>query len=152
MEIEITNILILLIIIAFVILVFAAETNRDTTANQNYIEPSGTPVLTLNLSSDKKVYHSSEKMELKTMIETDSKIENLTVRVYGIKDIRGNYRVKGEKVVSAEPPFTSENFEFTMPSCYGCAGVSPGEYEIVMEVLQNGELIRNQSVTVKLEK
>lgn len=147
------NILVVLLVVVFVSLMFAAETQKER-LDENYIKPMDieTPELVLNLSSDKMVYRSSEEMELKTTIETGTRVENLTIRVYGIKDSRGNYRVNGERVVDIEPPGTSETFTFQMPSCYGCAGVSPGEYEIIFETVQNGEIIDSRSQNVRLEK
>lgn len=147
------KIIIVLLVIGFIFFMSAAETQKEREfIEEDYIKPIEAPQLTLNLSSDKKVYHSSEEMELRTTIQTATKVENLTIRVYGIKDSRGNYRVNGEKVVNIDPPGTNETFAFRMPSCYGCAGVSPGEYGIIFEVLQGGEVIGNFSKTVKLEK
>ena len=147
------NILTVLIVIVFMSLMFAAETQKEREFfEETYIKPMAIPQLILNLFSDKEVYHSSEEMELKTTVETETKVENLTIKVYGIKDRSGNYRVSGEKVVNVEPPGTSETFAFRMPSCYGCAGVSPGEYEIIFEAIKDGEIIGNFSKIVKLEK
>jgi hypothetical protein len=145
---------VVILIAACLAFLFLANTQREGFIGENHMKSSEseTVQLTLNLSSDKEVYHSSEEMELGTAIETGTGIENLTIRVYGIKDSRGNYRVNGERVVNVDPPGAAETFAFRMPSCYGCAGVSPGEYEIVFEVLQNGEVIENCSKTVKLEK
>ncbi len=138
----------LLIIFALILVTFLVYGNL-----QEPIEPpeNRTPSLTLNLSSDKEVYHSSEEMELETTIETPTKIENLTVKVYGIKDRAGRFRVNGERIVNVDPPGTNEIFKFRMPSCYGCAGVSPGEYEIRFEVLKDGEIIGNFSKMITLE-
>jgi hypothetical protein len=146
------NILIIFIALVFMSLMFVAETHREREfLVENYTKPPGIPKLTLNFSSDKEVYRSSEEMELTATIQTETKAENLTVKIYGIKDSTGRFRVKGEKVIGVDPPGKAETFEFRMPSCYGCAGVSPGDYEIVLEVLQNGEIIGNHSLTVKLE-
>jgi hypothetical protein len=154
-----------LIVFLFICLIFLAYENTQKTdfVEENYIKPleigipqktseRENPQLTLKLSSDREIYHSSEEMELRTNIETETKIENLTVKVYGIRDRRGNFRVSGERILNIEPPGTSETFEFRMPSCYGCAGVSPGDYEIIFEAIHNGEILGNFSKTVKLEK
>lgn len=149
------NLLIVLIVLGFMSLMFASETQKEREfAEENSIKPFERETLQvpLNLLSDKEVYHSSEEMELITTIETETKLENLTIRVYGIKDRRGNYRVNGERIVDIDPPGTSETFAFRMPSCYGCAGISPGEYEIIFETVKDGEIIGNRSLTVKLEK
>ncbi len=146
------NILVVLLVIVFVSLMFAAETQKEKEFLEgNYIRPPEIPKLTLNLSGNKEVYHSSEEMELTTTIESATGIENLTIKVYGIKDRIGNYRVSREKIMNVEPPGTSETFKFRMPSCYGCAGISPGEYGITLETIKDGEIIGNHSLTVKLE-
>jgi hypothetical protein len=145
---------VVILLFAALLIIYSINTQPEDISEENYIRPllGETPLLTLNLSSDKEVYRSSDKMELQANIETDFKIENLTVKVYGVKDRSGNYRVNGERVITAEAQRTTETFAFTMPSCYGCAGVSPGDYEIVMEIIKNGEIIGNFSHTVRLEK
>lgn len=147
MNFRILKILILIILIIFVLSIFAVETNRYVPSDENSVR-----LLKLNISNDKTVYHSSEEMQLTSTIETDIKIENLTIMVYGIKDSRGNYRVNEERTLNLDPPGKIETFTFRMPSCYGCAGISPGDYEIMMELLHNEELITNSSITVRLEK
>jgi len=106
----------------------------------------------INFSADKNVYRSSEEMELKAASATNAQIENLTVKVYGIKDSGGRYRVNGERLVNVDPPGKTETFTFRMPSCYGCAGVSAGEYAVVMEIEKNGTMISNTSVIINLQK
>jgi len=146
------NILAVSIVIGLMFLLFASDTQKEIEfTNENQTSHSGIPQITLNLSSDKEVYHSSEEMELRTAIETPSKVENLTIKVYGIKDRSGRFRVNGERIVNIDPPGINETFAFHMPSCYGCAGVSPGDYEIIFEVIRNDEIIGNHSLTVKLE-
>jgi len=143
-----------LIVVLLSVIYLANMSSERGFTEENYIRPiSGEPSEPiLNLSSDKEVYHSSEKMELNATIETNTVMENVTVKVYGIKDRRGNYRINGEKEITVDPPRTSETFVFQMPSCYGCAGISPGEYEIMMEVLQEGQMIDNSSLRIELEK
>ncbi|NIO22632.1 MAG: hypothetical protein GTN38_01210 [Candidatus Aenigmarchaeota archaeon] len=145
---------VLLIIFILVFTAFLAYKNLPETGfpGENSIKPPESEThLTLNLSSNKEVYHSSEEVELKTTIETPAKLENLTIKVYGIKDRSGRFRIDGERMVDVEPPGTSETFAFRMPSCYGCAGVSPGEYEIMFEIIKDGNTIGNFSKTIRLE-
>lgn len=145
----------LLIIFALLFAVFLAYgdlTKTDFAEEDRSFQESEIPELTLNLSSDREIYHSSEEMQLEATIKAETNAENLTVKVYGIKDSAGRFRVKGERVVNVDPPGTTETFVFRMPSCYGCAGVSPGDYDITFEVLKDGEMIGNFSKLVKLER
>jgi len=139
--------ILVILMLGFLAVIFLA------TAPGNHIEPSESETcIRLNLSSNSEVYHSSEEMELTATIETSSKAENLTIKVYGIKDSRGSYRIISERTINVEPPGSNETFAFLMPSCYGCVGVSPGEYSIVLEILRGGEVLDNCSRKIKLEK
>ncbi len=112
--------------------------------------PSVNDAIRMSLGSDREVYHSSETMELIAFVSFIDE-GNYTVRVYGIKDRSGSYRVSSEKTVESVSGVINESFSFSMPSCYGCSGVSAGDYEIVMEVLKGGEIVGNCSKTVRLE-
>jgi len=106
----------------------------------------------MNLASDKEIYRSSEEMRLNAIAGPSESNENVTLKIYGIRDGRGNLRVSEERNATMGLDGLNEIFVFRMPSCYGCAGVSPGEYDIVMEIWKNGELVGNCSKTVTLEK
>ena len=140
-----------LAIIAVLLIVFLFSNANEKTA-EGFIKRPHYAELNLNLSTDKKVYHSSEEMELTAVVETPGRLENVTIRVYGIKDRRGNFRIDAKREVNIEPPGTKETFTFRMPSCYGCAGVSPGDYSVHLEILREGEIIGNFTRVVTLEK
>lgn len=147
------HITIILIVMA-VALLLTAKMEMDLFVNEDHTKLTTyeIPRLNLTLSADRELYHSSEEMNVNATIKTSTEAENLTIRIYGVKDGRGNFRVMEERNITVEPHGVNEVFSFRMPSCYGCAGVSPGEYEIMMEVLRNGTIIGNCSKTVKLEK
>jgi hypothetical protein len=98
-----------------------------------------------SITTDRGIYHSGEGMSLNVSVEGAT--ENLSVRVYGIRDGRGNYRINDEKTVTTNG---SVEFLFSMPPCYGCAGVSPGNYTIICEILSNGTVVANSTKTVEL--
>ncbi len=100
----------------------------------------------MSMSADKEVYRSAEEMEINVSV-TLPEDDVVTLKLYGIPDSRGNYRVNEERNVSVGMLGTNETFVFRMPSCYGCAGVAPGDYDIVMEALEerrvNRKLLEN---------
>ena len=107
---------------------------------------SGINITVNSMVTDKELYHSGEQMSLNVSFSTD-KIENLTVRISGVPDRNGNHRISGEKIVSG----SGAEFLFSMPSCYGCAGVSPGNYPILCELVsQNGTVLANYTKTIEL--
>lgn len=74
------------------------------------------------------------------------------MKIQGIRDSRGNFRVYQEKSINVKSPGSKFASEFQMPSCYGCAGVSPGEYEIALYLVSGNETLGNYTKTVNLEK
>jgi hypothetical protein len=100
------------------------------------------------VEADKEVYHSGESMVVSLALP--AKPGNMTVSVFGINDSRGSYRV--QQNYSVESGMESVNLTFALPSCYGCAGVAPGEYEIYAELYSEGSLVDNSSVRISLEK
>lgn len=112
--------------------------------------PSVNDTIGMSLGSDREVYHSSETMELNALVSFLDE-GNYTVRVYGIKDHGGDFRVSSERTVESESGVINESFSFSMPGCYGCAGVTPGDYEMVMEILKGGEIVGNCSKAIRLE-
>jgi hypothetical protein len=140
-KIVVAAMLIFLSLVVFLILI-------PKTNDINKIEISEPEI---SIAMDKEIYYSSEEMNINASILLPEE-GYVVLKIYGIPDSRGNYRINEERNISAGPERTDEAFVFSMPSCYGCAGVSPGNYEIVMELVSNGKIIGNCSKTVKLEK
>jgi hypothetical protein len=109
----------------------------------------GTEV-TMSILTDTEVYHSGEIMEARVSAACSKDMDSAILRLYGIMDKTGKYRVNEERIVQMESPGTETVFLLRMPSCYGCAGISPGDYEIVSELLYNGETVGNCSKTITL--
>ena len=84
----------------------------------------------LSFSTDKKTYHSKERMNVTIVIKSSDILENVSVKVYGIKDRHGNYRLNAEKSINLSKGINTIPFTYTTPSCYGCAGINPGSYRL----------------------
>ena len=100
-------------------------------------------------SVPKNVYHSNENMNVTLVVRSPSNFENATLKIYGIYSRR--YRLnetvqfnlsKGVKIVS---------FDYTTPSCFGCAGIQPGEYNITAELLVGGKIVDNKTIEVLVQ-
>jgi hypothetical protein len=113
---------------------------------------SESDVFNVSVSTDKDVYHSGEFMAMNLNITGAQKYENLTLIVAGVKDSRGNFRINYENNMSFNESFSSFNITFQMPSCYGCAGVSPGEYVVNLQMIHEGNVIGSYNKTIRLEK
>jgi len=116
------------------------------------VVPNESGYFNVSVSTDRYVYHSGETMNLNATIVCSGVPKNITIKIQGIKDRRGRYRILEVRDVELVSVDSIQEFSFTVPRCYGCAGVSPGEYEVEIMVLQNETDIWNGSVSVYLEK
>jgi len=99
--------------------------------------------------SDKKIYGSGEGMKTTVLVSGGS--GTATLRVFGVMDRGGSYRINSAKEVNLGGS-SEEVFDFRMPSCYGCAGVSPGDYIITAELVQDENQIAMAEFTITLQK
>jgi len=106
--------------------------------------------LQIILNTDKETYYSGETMAFE--INLSKGIENATLSIRGIKDSRGGYRIQKDYSILLGSVQNQVNFTFVMPSCYGCAGISPGEYEIFAELISGNVQLANATKVVRLEK
>ena len=104
--------------------------------------------LEMSVYTDKDLYRSGEAMNLSVSLPEN--LENATIKIRGIMDSGGRYRIEQDYSMSSDE--RSLNFTFMMPSCYGCAGISPGDYEILAEVFSGEVKVANCTKTVSLDK
>jgi hypothetical protein len=113
--------------------------------------PKAASQLTLvNFSTDKQLYHSREKMKINAILLSEGEMENVRVKVFGIK--RGNsYKLSQEKVVNLTKGKNEIEFSYVTPSCYGCAGIKPGKYDLTLEVFYKDKLILNSTCKIEIQ-
>jgi hypothetical protein len=98
-----------------------------------------------SLSTDKDAYFSRETMTISLLlhsrIESDADIE-----IRGISDKL--------RISQAEHLNIGDNnitFQYETPSCYGCAGISPGEYNITAYIRYNNKTIESPVHWIELK-
>jgi len=133
---------------SLIVIGFSAILLASAAAALHAQQTEGMTQLKMTLHTDKEAYHSGETMLLSA--ELSELVENATVSVRGIMDSWGGYRLKQDYAIPGSSPQRQINFTFIMPSCYGCAGVSPGNYGIYAEL--SGTRIANATVAIRLEK
>ncbi|MEM5871251.1 MAG: hypothetical protein QW051_00085 [Candidatus Aenigmatarchaeota archaeon] len=143
-SILITAILVLLLFLCFSVILIANNSTKENFSKRG-------SQTTAELSTDKDIYHSSDEMVLNVYLKNFEETDNMIIKVYGIQDRYGNYHINQEKNVSYKDEI-NETFVFRLPSCYGCAGVSPGMYEIKTEFWKDNGIIFTLSKNITLEK
>ena len=119
---------------------------------QDAAVPSSPDVIrevTLGLVMDKDAYVSGSSV--RATVTVDGGWGDAELWVYGVMDNRGRQHIDLRQIVTLDDGVNVYDLDATMPSCYGCVGVEPGNYTITAGVSQNITLSED-AVTVELVK
>ncbi len=103
-----------------------------------------------DLSLDRDVYHSGDGMEMNVSVPPEG--ANITLRVRGVKDSRDRFRISEEREITPSQEGRIVTLRFRLPSCYGCAGISPGNYSVSCEISEGETVLHNATKTIELRK
>lgn len=84
---------------------------------------------TLNISTEKTVYHSNETLRVHVYFNS-TKEEPATLQVSGIKNQFGRPMLEETRNIILKNGDNGFEFEFTTPSCEECSAVAPGAHYI----------------------
>ncbi|MEA2064839.1 MAG: hypothetical protein U9O66_00900 [Patescibacteria group bacterium] len=105
---------------------------------------------TVYIKSDKKIYRSGDNMRLVIDLKNFTVEDILKIQIVGIKTARGNFALnKIREVTIRENPYKVV-FDIKLPSCSKCAGIAPGAYPIQVNILQKGEVVKNEVINIEL--
>ncbi len=109
------------------------------------------PRLTAAITTDKETYHSRETANINVSVDSPTGAQDVEVRLHGI-NARGSERLNLVQTVNLSRGENTVQFTQPMPSCTGCAGISPGDYGIFAEVEIGGEVIAKANATVNIQQ
>lgn len=102
--------------------------------------------------TDKSTYSSYEEMKIFVKLKSSEDLENVNVKVWGIKP-RNYAHINDSKTVSLKKGENEIVFNAKTPYCTsGCGGVYPGPYDLFLEVWFNGEIVASATSTINLVK
>jgi hypothetical protein len=113
---------------------------------------SGDMTVSISITTDTEIYHSGEYMEASISTASNKNLNSAIIKLYGIQNKIGSYEINEEQIVEIRAPGTETVFLATMPRCYGCAGVEPGQYELTAEIIYNNEIIASTTKVLELVK
>ena len=99
-----------------------------------------------NLSTDKALYHSSENVNLTAMIYSKSDLENVTVLATGI-----NGRLNEQKILDMKKGVNEIHFNYKLPRCNVCGGISAGDYELNCDVIYKN-ITEKKSIAINIQQ
>jgi hypothetical protein len=104
-----------------------------------------------NLVLDKEVYHSGEVMKINGYLESSSRIENVSVRFFGI-NARNSYALDNTRQINISEGKNLILFDYKAPPCNTCAGIKAGIYKINAEIVYENNTIANATADVEIQQ
>ncbi|MCW1296941.1 MAG: hypothetical protein OH319_04640 [Candidatus Parvarchaeota archaeon] len=145
---------IIILIILFVSILLGCVTQSQSSVlfeeEGNFSINRGENFINLNISTDKEVYYSNELMNIKIEIMTEKEIKDVYMMTYGIVDNFGRYRLNDTRLLNISAGKNLITFEYRTPSCYGCAGISPGNYTLVAVMMNGNDTIANATCEIEI--
>jgi hypothetical protein len=121
---------------------------------QSYSPGNVTPhVIILGITPDKPVYHSKELMKLGVDIDASSALERVFVNASGLRPINKKTNLLSKsQMVDLDKGVNNILFNYTMPSCSTCTGLTKGSYTVNVTVEYSGDLLTYDTVEIRIEQ
>lgn len=129
------------------ILLFNGCVSKEAGNLESPIKIPSKPVIDF-LGTSGEVFKSSQQMNITVAVNSEESIENAYVKVYGINSNRNRLNELHNMNLSKGLQFIS--IVYTTPSCFGCAGITPGPYNITAELIINDELVDSKTVEIEI--
>ena len=114
-------------------------------------EPDSEPsIKIISLNTDKELYHSGEMIHITSNINSQTVLNNISVRFYGI--LSRIYRLDQTKIVDLNKGENTITLDYQAPRCYGCSGINPGTYQITADVIYDNEILTNNSINIEIRQ
>jgi len=107
----------------------------------------------IQITSDKSLYHSGEKINLNLVIETTQDVESADLYLYGIKDKYNSYslyEVKKINLTKGQKNFFEQSSD--LPYCNSCSGIKEGDYLIYAKLIKDNVLIGQAELKITLKQ
>jgi len=104
----------------------------------------------LSLKTDKDLYHSGEIINITADVSSPVNLDNVKVRFYGIYS--RTYRLDKTETISPNQGENTITTAYTAPRCYGCSGISPGTYQISVDVVYNNQTLASSSKDIEIRQ
>jgi hypothetical protein len=109
--------------------------------NQTPEEPKAPKITSLSVSTERPVYYSREKINIKNEIAADGEILGVLVHVYGIETTRRTQLLDQNLQVNLSDGTNLANFTLDLPYCSYCSGMPPGTYYIYASALKENQTL-----------
>ncbi len=109
--------------------------------NQTPEAPKTSEIISCSVSTERLVYYSREKINIKNEIAADGEMPGVLVHVYGIETTRRTQLLDQNLQVNLSGGTNLANFTLDLPYCSTCSGMPPGTYYIYATVLKENQTL-----------
>lgn len=136
-------------ILLLILFVFGIIFTEAIFTNDNTISEEKQNIEITEFQTDKNTYSSHEDLEISLQI-TSSRDIQATAKIKGIQPFNRAY-IENSKEINLKEGENEITFNEKTPRCTsGCGGVSPGEYDISIEIWDDNEIIGSLTTTINL--
>ncbi|MCC7571364.1 hypothetical protein KO465_08605 [Candidatus Micrarchaeota archaeon] len=104
-------------------------------------------VFEINLSADKSLYHSAEKMNLVIDVQSNVDATNVSLACSGIQN-----RFKYSKIVNLSFGINEFETSYTLPRCNVCGGIKQGTHEIKCSVSKGDDATVEKTLEIEIKQ
>lgn len=105
-----------------------------------------------SVATDKDLYHSNEVMHITMVVESPAGVTNATFVITGIRDNNGRERLSHNLTTGLLRGSNNVTYDYQLPPCSGCAGLSPGDYQFNVTIFEDGVVSNTVNHTVRIEQ
>ena len=106
----------------------------------------------VNVSTDKDLYHSNEVMAITVTVGSAGNLNNVTLKIDGLKDNYGRERISYEIPANLQPGEMNITYNYNLPPCSICAGLSPGMYSFNVSLIHENTVLSNTTHFIQIEQ
>jgi len=106
----------------------------------------------VNVSTDKDLYHSNELVAITVTVSSAENLTNATLRFEGLKDNYGRDRISHDIPASLQPGETNITYDYNLPPCSICAGLSPGNYSFNVSLVHDNTVLSDMTHFIRIEQ
>ena len=117
------------------------------------LSPQPVQAAITTVTTDKDLYHSNEVMKITIAINASPALpDNTTIRIEGIKDRFGKMRLSREMPANITASQAIYTYDYKLPACSSCTGLTAGTYEINVTLNRNGAILSAMNRSVELKQ
>lgn len=113
---------------------------------------SSPSVKIVSIKPNKTTYHSGNIMKLNIMLEASEDIQDVIIRVTGLKNALGKMLLNKSMMVDLIKGSNNELIKYKMPYCSPCMKLNPSVYPINITISHDNKILARGMVEIRLEK